>query len=144
MAVFILSAETFPSVRKAISLEVDDNILDDTVIGLPIYLGEAERFIMRHLTEAQYEHVDWADEAQYAAILYLASLLAPTIRTVDQEKIAGGGALTYSKQDLEARAAELRSMANDKISDIQKALGVETSTDTNPNFFGVARRRLTY
>lgn len=146
MADFVLHSSYYPSVRAAISVDVDDVSLPDTTIALAIYKGEAERFVMRGLSEAQYTHVDYVDDASHAAVLYLASLLIPALPVVVSERIAGGN-VTYQTVDQEQRIADLQEMANDRINDIKAALpgsNLPTVSSNNPNLFGVARRRLTY
>lgn len=141
MADYILSAENYPSVRAAIGVEIDTTMLPDEVLSLPIYKDEAERFIMRNLTEAQYTAEETKDEADYAAILYLASLVAPTLRIVQQEKLVAGQ-IVYERTDLKALAERLREQAMQRINDVINQ--TTSDSETNPNFFGVAHRVFYY
>lgn len=133
----------YPSVRASIGLDVDATIVPDTTLGLAVYKGEAERYIERTLTEAQYTNPAWADEAHYAATLYLAALIVPTLRVVQSERIAGGN-LTYASVNLEAIAARLREQAAARLAEIQAATGDGADTTPAPHFFGVASRQLDY
>jgi hypothetical protein len=144
MAAYTFSTSNYPSVRAAIGDNVDEIALPDAVIHLPIYKGEAERYIMRNLTETQYETPEYVDEVNYAAILYLASLLLPTITRVKSERIAGGN-ITFDAPSVEDRAATLKQQADDRITDILQAIGVITESEDVPTFFGLAHRnRLPY
>lgn len=95
---------------------------------------------MRHLTAAQYENAAYAEQVKYAAVLFLASLLLPTIRVVQSERIAGGN-LTYEKVDLAALAARLEAQAQGRITDILEVEGAVVDDSIVPNFFRLGHRR---
>lgn len=142
MAAFAFNEALYPDVRAAIGLDVDETSVPDTTLALPVYKGEAERFIMRNLSEAQYTDPEYADEAQYAATLYLAALVVPAIRVVISERIAGGN-LQYANVDLAGISARLMEQANARLADVQIALPGPEPVEAfdNPNFFDVARRQ---
>ena len=117
---FEFSSQWFPDVRAAIGLDVSEIVLDDTTLSSAVYKTETERFIERHLTEAQYDIAEWTDEAKYAAILYMASLAVASLRFVDSERLPAGN-INYSKIDVEARASDLRNRATGRLGDILAA-----------------------
>jgi len=137
MAAYTFPDEKFPEVRAAIGTEVDETLLPDEVLAMNIYEGEAERWIMSNLTEEQW--TDQASSADYAATLYIAGLVAPTLRLISEEKLPAGF-LKYEPQDLAKQSALLLQNANDAITAIQ---GDDATTEdlVNPNFFGLAHRR---
>lgn len=135
---FTFPTSLFPDVRAAIGLDVDENSLPDTTLALPVYKKEAERYIERKLTEAQYTG-EWEDEARYAATLYMASLAVPGLRVVDAERFPGGN-ITFAKVDLAGIAARLAEQAAARINDIVKATTGKTAA-TNINVFTKAPRR---
>lgn len=139
---FVIPTESFPDVRAAIGLaDIDAVTLPDSVLMSDVYKGEAERFIMRQLTAVQYSNVDYADEALYAAVLYMASLVTPKLRVVQSERIAGGS-ISYANVNLEAIAERLEQQAKDRVADIQLALGSTSPLNhRNPNIFTVAKSR---
>lgn len=128
----------FPDVRAAIGLDVDENSLPDTTLALAVYKKETERYIERELTDAQYTG-EWADEANYAAVHYMASLVVPGLRVVDAERFPGGN-ITFAKVDLQAIAARLAAQAAARLNDIISATTGKTAA-TNVNVFTKAPRR---
>lgn len=140
---FILSSTQYVSVRAVIGLDTDAVNLPDSILNLSVYKGEAERYIMRNLTPLQYNNVTWADEAIYAATLYLASLVVPSLRVIQSERIAGGD-LTYSSVNLEKLAQRLAAQAAARVSEIQTALPTATPVTPvqSPHFFGKASRHI--
>lgn len=140
---YTFSATFYPDVRARIGPEATDVTVPDEMLQLAVYKGEAERFIMRSLTEAQYTDPAFSDEADYAATLYLASLVVTTLRVVDSENLAGGGKMTYAKFDATKIATELLAQANARIAEVLKAYG-SSSADVmpdNPNFFVTTQKR---
>lgn len=137
MADYVFNTALFPNVRAAIGLDLDEVNLPDSTLALPVYTEETERFINRSLTEAQRAD-PYADDADYIATLYMASLLVPTLRVVEGERFPGGS-ITYAKTDLTAIAARLLASANARIADITAVPG--TSLAENTNFFRKARRK---
>lgn len=138
---FTLDSSAFDSVRGAIGLEADLVSMPDSIINLPIHKGEAERFVMRELTPAQY--TAYPDESIYIAVLYLASILVKKMRIVQHERIAGGS-LTYEKTNLDSIAMDLEAQARNRIAWIlgQMAGVPPVGEFVNPNFFIKARRRM--
>ena len=141
MAAYQFPTNSYEDVRAAIGLDIDEVSLPDSVLSRGVYKGEAERFIMRNLTQAQYETAGNKDEVDYAASLYLAALVTPTLRIVQSEKIAGGN-LTYANVNLSEIASGLETRALGRIADIQNPSGNAGQVGAvNPNYFGVAKAR---
>lgn len=135
---YVFSPTLYPDVRANIGLDADALSIPDTTLDLPTFKGEAERFIMRNLTEDQYTDADWSAEADAAAVLYLASLVAPTMRVVISERLAGGN-MTFANVDLNALSVRLLGQAENRIADIQTGKPSGTPAPIpNPNVFTVA------
>lgn len=143
MAAYTFPIGEYPAVRAAIGLDVDEIMLPDSTLDLSVYKGEAERYIMRALTDTQYENPAWTSTVNEAAILYLASLATPRLRIITSERIAGGN-LSYAAIDLQAISTRLLEQAGQRIAEIQSLSGIFTDTPDNPTYFGKGQRILTY
>ncbi len=140
MAVYTFPTDKYPDVRAAIGLDVSSVELSDDTLDLIPYKGEAERFIMRNLSETQYSDTGQIDTVNAAAIFYLAALAIPRLRIVNSERIAGGN-LTYSSVNLTALAQDLENKAGILLTEVRKALPDTDLPVTTPIYFGVAHRQ---
>ncbi len=136
---FTFDTAAFPDVRAVIGQDIDDVILPDTTLARSIYQGEAERFILRVLPQPGQHTGVYAAAAQYIATLYLAYLVAPTLKTVTSERFAGGS-ISYGNVDYEALAKRLLEMANSRVADILNATGTTPDTSPGTAFFTKAPR----
>lgn len=137
---YTFNPSRYPDVRAAIGVDIDEALLPDTMLALPIYRTEAERYINRSLTDDQ-QAADTA-ATDYAAVMYLASLVVPAVRFVDAERVAGEN-IVYSKIDPVALAERLRNAAAEAVAEIIALPGSssDAANASGLNYFGVARRR---
>lgn len=139
---FELDNSLFPSLRALLGSHVTATLLPDSVIQSDIFEGVAERWIDAKLTEEQ--QTEKATEAQTAALYYAAALIAPTIRVIARERIAGDE-MQFESVDMQKRAAELLAQANAVISQIiEETVEDESTTFEIPIHFAIARQRLRY
>src|SRR5262245_34369090 len=88
----------------------DQTTPSDTVIGLPVYKGEAEAVVLCIYADAAAAPSDEGAAAVKRAVIYLtAALLAPAIPHLLHEA-EGGYDYTTQAVDWSARAAELRTL----------------------------------
>lgn len=131
----ILTIADYDAIRKAISLDLDGAMLPDLTIGLPIYAGRAETWVVRRdplaLTRTAPDQVRIVKNA---AIFYAAALIAPSMSSVTT--MSDGGTSVTWKTDWKARANELLAMADNEI-DALVATG-EVDLEDRPAAFTVA------
>jgi hypothetical protein len=127
----LLSSGDYPAVRAAIDVSLDELSLPDSIVGLDIYAGTAERYIASRTTGT-------AEAAKAAAIYYLAALLAPSIPNITSERDEMG--LRYERKpvDWAERSSQLQARAEEQI---DLANEVTTLSGDRPTMFAVARGR---
>lgn len=112
----LLTVQTYPSIRAALGLLVDSNLLPDSIIQMELYAGRAQSWI-------ESEDPAWATrtgaDRQHlvnAAVLRCAGLLANIMPALTSETMPGGE-YNYSAQptDWPARAAALMADADDEM-----------------------------
>jgi len=131
--------DKYQEVRSVIGVEVTESMLPDDVLSLDTFEGEAERFIMRYLTQTQIDDPIYADQINTAAVYYLASLAVPILPTVTSERIPGGS-LSYADVDRTAQALALKNQATGILNTIDTATG-QPVIASNPNIFTKAPRK---
>jgi hypothetical protein len=136
---FVFDTTRFPDVRAAIGLDIDEAMLPDSTLALPIYKSATERYINENLTATQVTAKP--ELAQYAASLYLASLVVPSLRFVQSERIVGGN-ISYVPINVEEKVSQLVGLASGAIADAQGEGGAPPDTTASDlNYFGLAHRR---
>jgi hypothetical protein len=138
----LINYESYPAIRAAIDVTLDSLVLPDDIIGLPIYLGTADR-------EIKTRDPLWATrtgaEAQAlatACIFLTASLLAPAMPRIISQTISSGGDTfdqKFQSIDWEARAAALRQLSEDAIDSVLDVGDVVSARPTR--FRNIAGRR---
>lgn len=78
----LLTTADYPAVRAALDTSLDDGDLPDDVIGLSIYQGRAEAFILRRDPTALDRIAADAQQIKHAAIFLTAGYLAPAIPAI--------------------------------------------------------------
>lgn len=111
MSTPLIGPTEYPSIRAAIDFNLDSDSLPDSIIALPIYIGEGIASVLARVPTA--EAMTGADQerVQRAAIYFTAAYLAPTIRDVVSER-ENDITLQYSKRDMLALAESLLARAN--------------------------------
>ncbi len=126
----LIDAADYEAVRKAIEISLDEDDLPGSVIGLPIYQGEAEREVLGLVPTAQTE-VDGTAGVPTAsgqliklATVYLtAARLAPRVESIKSVKYPDY-AEDRTVVDRDTQVAQLRTMA---FSLIDTVLGITPS-----------------
>jgi len=78
----LLTTSDYPAVRAALDTSLDDGDLPDGIIGLSIYQGRAEAFVLRRDPLAQTRTGADAQHVKNAAIFLTAGYLAPALPAV--------------------------------------------------------------
>lgn len=137
---FELVTEDCESVRKAIDIRLDDIILPNSTILLPIYKDTAIDYIASRFDDDTVPE-DVESKAKLALIFYCASLICPAIKQVQSEKIAGAER-SYKSFDGMAKAKELESRAEGIVNQILTSLEPSQSNiGFLPKMFALAKAR---
>lgn len=124
----------FDLVRAALGLEVDETVVSDDMIALPIYQGAAESEILRRDPSAATRTSAAGQHIINAAIYLTAALIAPAMTQLKRESF---GDYSYAvTADWTKRAAELRSLCERELAAVLDANN--TATYTRPTMFAAA------
>jgi hypothetical protein len=130
----LLIPSDFPSIRAAIDVVLSATILPDTIIGLPIYRGLAERDIRATVPDADAILAGNDDRAlalKVAAIYTCAAYLVPAVPWLTSSEVQGVRA--SRRVDPVALAKDLKARA---AAELAVVLGVELdASDTAYDFF---------
>lgn len=142
---YTFDTDRFTDVRAVIGLDTDVGNLPDETLALPVYQGRTETYINEQLASLSDQQItDNKDKIDIAAVLYLASLVTPSVRAVIAENVVGGF-IKYAQVDLEAIATNLRNQATIAVGEILEDIGLPVpSASANINVFTVARSRRTW
>lgn len=130
----LLTAAEYPSVRAAIDVSLDSDLLPDTIIALDIYAGSAERDVLAidpgaaSLTGSDGAH------ATAAAVYFCAGRLCVALPQIVREGYADH---SYQRREVdpERRAAELRGLA---AAELEAYLDLNGTTGDRPTMFATA------
>lgn len=75
----LITEADYDTIRKAIDITVDENMLPDDVIALPIYQGAAIRQVLYRDSSAESLTGTALERVQSAAFLFCAALIAPAM-----------------------------------------------------------------
>ncbi len=102
----LLSVNDYPDVRRALDATLDERLLPSSVIGSPIYLGEAERKVIARLPGAAALTGAEASTVRVATIFTLAALVAPVVPLITREQDKD---YSYNRAEVDwsARASQL-------------------------------------
>lgn len=137
----LVGESDYPTVRAALDVTVDETVLPDAVITMPIYLDASDDEVKRR--DPMWASRDEANRKRLvnAAILLLASRVAPAIPDITREQLGQFESYDRKAVDWPKRAAELRSDADALIAYV---LSGGTKVSTMPTFFDVASGRRGY
>lgn len=136
----LLTVQTYPSIRAALGVLVDEHLLPDPTIQLDLYAGRAQSWL-------ESKDPDWATRTGVdrqrlvnAVVLRCAGLLASAMPSLTAESFTGSE-YSYSAQpvDWTARAAALMADAEEEVQAVI-ATG-DTQTATMPVMFSSAKPR---
>lgn len=133
----LLSVNDYPDVRRALDATLTATLLPDSVIGSPIYLGEAERRVIARLPEAASLTGVQAITARVATIYLLAALVAPVVPLITREQDKD---YSYNRAEMDwsARASQLQADADTLLGGLAGD-AVETEATTTAGWlFGLA------
>lgn len=110
----ILDTAHYEMVRAALGIEVDDYILTDDLIALPIYQGAAETEILRRDPQALSRTGTAAEHIINAAVYLTAALIAPAMTQMKRESFGDysyAATVDWGDREKELRARFEREMA---------------------------------
>lgn len=133
----VLSPADYPQVRAALDLSLTAAQLSDATIGLDIFLGATEQWVVDTIPAATLAALSAADTNRLhrAAVWHLAGILAPRLPAVVRR---GDRDITEQLEpvDRDAQGATLLGMAEQEIRSILAGLDVpDTSTGVMPTQF---------
>ncbi len=126
----------YPSIRRAIAVDLDAEALPDVVIEDPIYLGAAEAEILRRVPNAASATGEDRRRIVSATILLTASLLAPAIPRI-VEATLGDFRFKRDTPSWSDVAADQRIRAQSELN----AVGARISDPIEPVVFTAVRGR---
>lgn len=139
MTLFILQSEDFATIRSAVDPSLSADEVSDDTIASPAYAEQAEVLVMERdplwITRVGLDKM----EIHRAAILMCASLLAPFVTIVSQERV--GNFYQYRREpvDLMALSRILRARAEDALNRVlDRDIGDLRILQWMPIMFGVA------
>lgn len=126
----ILNSSNYPAIRAALDTSLDSDMLPDSILDLDIYSGAADAWVIDRDASAESRTGSDGDRIKRAAVYYCAALLAPAVPSLVEAK---DERLSYKRAavDWQARARELKAMADEEVSTV-------ISTTVRPTFFAVA------
>lgn len=137
MADPILSTSSWPAVRAALDVSLNDRQLPDATIGLDIYSGRAVREITARVENAT--TLTGSDELKViaAAVFLTAANIAPAMPSIMRAE-SQHLAVQRKEVDWSKRAAELRQAAEEELADL---LEPDTAVAYRPTMMARARGR---
>lgn len=111
----ILGEEHYDAIRKAISLELTDKEIPDTVIALPIYQGTAERWAALIDSQIVTRTDAQKEAAENAVILKTASLLVAALPILEREEFGPGEGFTRQRVDRQKLSEQLAARAQAEL-----------------------------
>lgn len=135
----LLTVQTYPSIRAALGVLVDSNLLPDSIIQMDLYAGRAQAWLETKdplwatRTGADHQHL------VNAVVLRCAGLLASVMPALTAESFKGGE-YNYSAEpvDWTARGAALMADAEDEVQQVIAA-EEDVSTANMPVMFTSAK-----
>lgn len=134
----LITEADYDTIRKAIDLTVDENMLPGDVIALPIYEASAIRQVVDRHPTAESETGNNLKRVMNAAALFCAALIAPAMTGKMVNSLSTSTRdLNFSRPPYngEKRAAELRGLAEAEIAEV---LEPADETHARPTMFAVA------
>lgn len=134
----LLTVQTYPSIRAALGVLVDSNLLPDTIIQMDLYAGRAQSWLESKdplwatRTGADHQHL------VNAVVLRCAGLLASVMPSLTAEAFAGEYNYSAQPVDWTARAAALMADAEDEVQQVIAA-EEDVSTANMPVMFTSAK-----
>lgn len=134
----LLTVGTYPSIRAALGLLVDSNLLPDSIIQLELYAGRAQSWL--ETKDPLWATRTGADRVRLtnAVVLRCAGLLASVMPSLTAESFAGEYNYSAQPVDWAARAAALMADAEDEVQQVIAA-EEDVSTATMPVMFSSAK-----
>lgn len=134
----LLTVQTYPSIRAALGVLVDSNLLPDSIIQLDLYAGRAQSWL--EAKDPLWATRTGADRQHLvnAVVLRCAGLLASVMPALTAEAFAGEYNYSQTPVDWTARAAALMADAEDEV---QAVIASEDDavTATMPVMFSSAK-----
>ena len=134
----LLTVQTYPSIRAALGVLVDSNLLPDPIIQLDIYAGRAQSWL--ESKDPLWVTRTGADRQRLtnAVVLRCAGLLASVMPSLTAESFAGEYNYSAQPVDWTARAAALMADAEDEVQQVIAA-EEDVSTANMPVMFTSAK-----
>lgn len=132
----LITSDDYPAVRAALDVSLSESELPDGVISQRIYAGAARDEVLQRVPTAESEtDVDTIERLKRAVIYLTAARLAPAVVRITSISITSGDR-SYSRQtfDPTARAAELRAMAEQELSEVEEP---DDATPARPPMFAL-------
>lgn len=126
----ILSSSEYPSIRAALDISLDSDMLPDATLALGIYSGAADAWVITQDSSAEGRTGDDAARILRAAIYYCAYLLAPALPQIVDAKDE-----RLSRRLQERNMMELADRLH-QLADYE--IGQVISKSARPTFFAVA------
>lgn len=134
----LITESDYDTIRAAIDITIDANMLPDDTIALPIYAAAAVRQVIDRDEGALAREDEELERVKNAAVLFCAALIAPAMtgKMVNSLSIQTRD-LNFSRPPYngEKRAAELRVLAEAEIAEV---LTPAEETHGRPTMFAVA------
>lgn len=137
----LITEADYQTIRQAIDITIDENMLPGDVIALPIYEAAAIRQVIDRHPTAESETGDNLKRVKNAAALFCAALIAPAMTGKMVNSLSTSTRdLNFSRPPYngEKRAAELRGLAEAEIAEV---LEPADETHARPAMFALASGR---
>ena len=134
----LLTVQTYPSIRAALGVLVDSNLLPDSIIQLDLYAGRAQTWLEGK--DPLWAARTGADRTHLvnAVVLRCAGLLASVMPALTAEAFAGEYNYSQTPVDWTARAAALMADAEDEAQAVITS-EADAVTATMPTMFSSAK-----
>jgi hypothetical protein len=119
--VALLTASEYPAIRAAIDVTLDSELLPDATIGLPLYAGAAEAWVLSRLPTADSLAEPARTAAVRAAMWRCAALLVPAVPQIVSESTQADHAYTRQGLDIAKRVAQLMALAEEALAEATPA-----------------------